>query len=214
MKKTPSHFTVHVEIEQQISFWVTTVIVVFIHAQGPFHGEEMCPKEDSICLGHRKQIRLGLKVQTLVYSDEHRYSHRRRLGSATDNSGTIDAQQHTHKHALSGMHQYIQYTLQKHRQDYRQTQVQLTQKGCLNYFRLKQFWLNTLILYVQGGFMPWSTPQGSPRPRGSKQAQRASIRTIRPVSPRRVWSRVYTLVPEKFLMHGTNVYPCCPACLS
>ena len=70
---------------------VTTVIMVFVHALGPFHGEEMCPKEDSICLRHRKQIRRGSKVQTLVYSDEHRYSHRRRSGSATNNSDTIDA---------------------------------------------------------------------------------------------------------------------------
>ena len=62
--------------------------------------------------------------------------------------------------------------------------------------------------------MPGSTPYGSPRSRGSKQAQRASICMIRPVSPRRVWIRVYTLVPEKFLMHGTDVYSCCPACLS
>ena len=70
---------------------VTIVIVGLIRALGPFHGEETCSTEDSICLRHRKQIRLGSKVQTLVYSDEHRYSHRRRLGSATYNSDTIDA---------------------------------------------------------------------------------------------------------------------------
>ena len=68
---------------------VTTVIVGLIHALGPVHGEETCSTKDSICLRHGKQIRLGSKVQTLFYSDEHRYSHRRRLGSATYNSDIL-----------------------------------------------------------------------------------------------------------------------------
>ena len=69
---------------------VTTVILVLIHALGPIHGEERCPTRDSICQGHREQTRLGSKVQTLVYSDEDRHSHKSESGSATSSSNTVD----------------------------------------------------------------------------------------------------------------------------
>ena len=69
---------------------VTTVIVVFVHALGPIHGKEMCPTRDSICQGCCKQIRLGSKVQTLVYSDEDRHSHKSESGSTTSRPDTID----------------------------------------------------------------------------------------------------------------------------
>ena len=62
---------------------VTTVIMVLVPALDPIHGEERFPTRDSICQEHRNQIRLGSKVQTLVYPDEHRHAHRRKLGSAT-----------------------------------------------------------------------------------------------------------------------------------
>ena len=115
---------------------VTTVIVVFIPTLGPIHGEEMCPTRDSICQGHRKQIRLGSKVQTLVYSDEDRRSHKGKSGSATSSPDTIDTQQHIYwfvrytgyiweVHAYGQMHKQTNthtgirqaYTLQRHEQD-------------------------------------------------------------------------------------------------
>ena len=61
---------------------VTTVIVVSIRALGHCFGVSASIK-GSRSPGHHKQIRSGWEVETLIYSDEGRYLHRRWSGSAT-----------------------------------------------------------------------------------------------------------------------------------
>ena len=61
---------------------LTTVIVVSICALGHCFGVTNSIR-GSINQGHGEQTRFGREVETLVYSDESRYLHRKVPGSAT-----------------------------------------------------------------------------------------------------------------------------------